>query len=106
IEYAEAGGWGRFGFVPALIGFIVGGLFLRLIDYITPHLHMGQNKMDAEGPKTKLPATTLLFLAVTIHNIPEGLSVGVAYGANEFNAASLARSEERRVGQGCRASWS
>lgn len=90
IEYAEAGGWGRFAFVPALIGFIVGGLFLRLIDYITPHLHMGQNKMDAEGPKTKLPATTLLFLAVTIHNFPEGLSVGVAYGANEFNAASLA----------------
>lgn len=90
ISFAEEAGWGRLAFIPALIGFIVGGLFLRLIDYITPHLHMGKNKMDAEGPKTKLPATTLLFLAVTIHNFPEGLSVGVAYGANEFNAASLA----------------
>lgn len=67
IDYAADAGWGRFSFFPALIGFLVGGVFLRFIDYITPHLHMGKNRTEAEGPKTKLPATTLLFLAVTIH---------------------------------------
>lgn len=90
IDFAEQAGWGRMSFVPALIGFIVGGLFLRLIDYVTPHLHMGKNRLEAEGPRTKLPATTLLFLAVTIHNFPEGLSIGVAYGAQGFGGSSLA----------------
>lgn len=68
---------GKFAFVPALVGLWVGMLFLLLIDHITPHLHM--NSKDAEGPKTHLKKTTMLVLAVTIHNIPEGMAVGVVY---------------------------
>ncbi|MEG0284253.1 MAG: ZIP family metal transporter [Erysipelotrichales bacterium] len=60
-------------------GFLAGAGFLLLIDVLTPHLHMFEEK--AEGPKTKLNRTSLLMLAITIHNIPEGLAVGVAFGA-------------------------
>jgi len=100
IEASVDAGWGRMAFFPALVGFLVGGLFLRGIDYITPHLHMGKNRTDAEGPKTKLPATTLLFLAVTIHNIPEGLSVGVGFGAQELGLSSLASAMVLTMGIG------
>lgn len=68
---------GRFSFVPAVIGFWVGILFLLLIDHITPHLHRFAE--HAEGPESKLSETTLLLLAVTIHNIPEGMAVGAVY---------------------------
>ena len=69
---------GRFpGWVPAAIGFI----FLRLIDAILPQLHIGLPMKEAEGVSTTWKRTTLLILAVTIHNIPEGLAVGVAFGA-------------------------
>jgi len=78
--------------VPAAVGFALGGVFLGLLDKLTPHLHLGFPKAKAEGPRTRLHKTTLLVLAITLHNIPEGLAVGVAFGAlaNGNNAVSLA----------------
>jgi zinc transporter, ZIP family len=76
-------GWGKWSFVPAAIGFLLGGGFLVLIDKVVPHFHSGTNQ--EEGPRSSLKKSMKLFLAVTIHNIPEGLSVGFAFGA----AASL-----------------
>ncbi len=67
--------------VPALAGFLLGGIFLRLVDKILPHLHLGLPIERAEGPKTNWRRSTLLILAITLHNIPEGLAVGVAFGA-------------------------
>ena len=68
---------GKFSFLPAAIGFWVGILFLLLLDHIIPHLH--QNSDQAEGPKSQLQRTTMMVLAVTLHNIPEGMAVGVVY---------------------------
>ncbi len=65
--------------LPAAIGFIIGGVFIRLIDFILPHLHMGEDR--PEGLPSKLKKIVLLTLAMTIHNIPEGLAVGVAFGS-------------------------
>jgi len=67
--------------VPAVVGFLLGGLFLRGIDAILPHLHIGFQTEEAEGIKTSWRRSTLLVLAITLHNIPEGLAVGVAFGA-------------------------
>lgn len=67
--------------VPAVVGFIMGAFFLRLIDMVLPHLHIGLPIDQAEGIKTSWHRTTLLVLAITLHNIPEGLAVGVAFGA-------------------------
>lgn len=67
--------------VPAAAGFLFGGLFLRVIDKILPHLHLGFPIEEAEGIKTSWQRSTLLVLAITLHNIPEGLAVGVAFGA-------------------------
>jgi ZIP family zinc transporter len=66
---------------PALVGFFVGGLFLYLIDKILPHLHKGFDLSQAEGIHTSWRRNVLLLLAVTLHNIPEGLAVGIAFGA-------------------------
>lgn len=72
--------WGSWSFLPAVIGFIAGGLFLVLIDRIVPHFHSGTN--EEEGPHAPaLSKSMKMFLAVTIHNIPEGLAVGFAFGA-------------------------
>lgn len=68
---------GRFAFVPAVIGFWIGVLFLLLLDTVTPHMHM--NSETPEGPQSSLKKTTKLVLAVTLHNIPEGMAVGVVY---------------------------
>lgn len=68
---------GIWAFVPAVIGFWVGILFLLLLDHIIPHLH--RNSDEAEGPRSHLKRTTMLVLAVTLHNIPEGMAVGVVY---------------------------
>ena len=68
-------------FIPAAIGFLMGGVFLRVVDKYMPHLHLGFPMEDAEGVKTSLHRSILLILAITIHNIPEGLAVGVAFGA-------------------------
>ena len=73
----QSSGLGKLSFVPAAVGFWIGVLFLLLLDHMIPHLH--QNSDKAEGPKSKLQRTTMLVLAVTLHNIPEGMAVGVVY---------------------------
>ncbi|MST68489.1 ZIP family metal transporter [Clostridiales Family XIII bacterium RF-744-FAT-WT-3] len=80
---------GKLAFMPAATGFLVGVFFLLLIDQLTPHMHMDQQE---EGPKSGLKKTTKLILAVTIHNIPEGMAVGVVlagwiYGTSGVTAA-------------------
>ena len=89
IEQSE--GMGKLSFLPAFIGFWVGVLFLLLLDHLIPHLHVGSNQ--AEGPKSRLGRTTMMVLAVTLHNIPEGMAVGVVYagflaGNTQITAAS------------------
>ncbi len=76
---------GKFKFIPAVVGFMLGGIVLRVIDRILPHLHQGLSIENAEGIKTNLQRSILLVLAITLHNIPEGLSVGVAFGALSYN---------------------
>ena len=73
----QSAAMGIWAFVPAVIGFWVGILFLLLLDHIIPHLH--RNSDEAEGPRSHLKRTTMLVLAVTLHNIPEGMAVGVVY---------------------------
>lgn len=79
IDMAE--GQGVIGWIPAVIGFLGGGLFLRVCDHFLPHLHIGAPRSEAEGIPTKWRRSTLLVLAITLHNIPEGLAVGVLFGA-------------------------
>ena len=79
IEMAEGGplpSW-----IPATVGFLVGGAFLWGVDKLLPHLHLGYPTEEAEGIKTSWERSILLVLAITLHNIPEGLAVGVAFGA-------------------------
>ena len=73
----QASGLGKFAFIPAAGGFMLGGIFLMLLDMVMPHLHLGESK--AEGVPSSFRRTTLLILAVTLHNIPEGMAVGVAF---------------------------
>ena len=79
IEMSESSG--GLPWLPAVVGFLSGGAFLLAIDKILPHLHMGLDIKNAEGIKTSWQRSTLLILAITLHNIPEGLAVGVAFGA-------------------------
>jgi len=72
---------GRWAFLPAAVGFLLGAGFLRLVDSVLPHLHLNAARYDAEGIPTKLHRSVLLVLAITLHNIPEGLAIGVAFGA-------------------------
>ncbi len=74
--------------VPASAGFLMGAFFLFALDKIIPHLHLGFKTEKAEGVKTKLHKTILFVLAITLHNIPEGLAVGVAFGALAHNLSS------------------
>jgi len=69
------------GWLPASVGFLAGGVVLRLIDRFLPHLHLGLKISEAEGVSTHWKRSTLLVMAITLHNIPEGLAVGVAFGA-------------------------
>lgn len=69
------------GWFPAAAGFLLGGIFLRGVDKILPHLHLGFSIEETEGIKTRWQRNILLVLAVTLHNIPEGLAIGVAFGA-------------------------
>ena len=82
---------GKLAFVPAVAGFWCGILFLLLLDHIIPHLH--RNSQRAEGPRSQLKRTTMLVLAVTLQNIPEGMAVGVVYagylaGNTQISAAA------------------
>jgi len=79
IEMAEESG--TLPWMPAFIGFLSGGAFLFLVDKLLPHLHMGLSTDKAEGIKTTWQRSVLLVFAITLHNIPEGLAVGVAFGA-------------------------
>jgi ZIP family zinc transporter len=79
IEMAE--GFPIPAWIPATIGFLLGGAFIRLIDMFLPHLHIGFPTDEAEGLPTTWRRSILLILAITLHNIPEGLAVGVAFGA-------------------------
>ena len=75
LEQSE--GYGKFSFIPAAVGFWIGILFLFFLDHAIPHIHMNSN--EEEGPHTSLARTTKMVLAVTLHNIPEGMAVGVVY---------------------------
>ena len=78
IEQSEA--MERFAFMPAFAGFWIGILFLLLLDHVIPHLHRNIDLADqSEGPKSRLSRTVMMVLAVTLHNIPEGMAVGVVY---------------------------
>ena len=68
---------GIFAFAPVALGFLAGMAFLLLLDHVIPHLHLGSDQV--EGPKSRLQRATMLVLAVTLHNIPEGMAVGVVY---------------------------
>ncbi|MBM7648246.1 ZIP family zinc transporter [Bacillus ectoiniformans] len=89
IDFSEQNG--QIPWLAPAIGFLLGGLFIRLMDFVVPHLHLGTKEDQAEGPQTQLKKSTLLFLAITLHNIPEGLAIGVAFGAAAIglNDASL-----------------
>jgi len=84
IEMSEASG--NIAWFPAVVGFLAGGAFLLLVDKILPHLHLNLPIDKAEGIKTSWERSVLLILAITLHNIPEGLAVGVAFGALASNA--------------------
>ncbi len=78
---------GQWAFVPAVVGFWLGILFLLVLDRTVPHLHM--DSKSAEGPKSSLQRTTMLVLAVTLHNLPEGMAVGVPDGCPERRGSLL-----------------
>ena len=101
IEMAEE--QGQHAWITAATGFLFGGLFLFLADKIVPHLHMGLKTEQAEGITTKWQRSILLVLAITLHNIPEGLAVGVAFGAaasGELGTATLAGAIALAIGIG------
>ena len=81
---------GRWAFLPAFIGFWLGILFRLLLDHIIPHLHRGIDRADqTEGPKSSLNRTIMMVLAVTLHNIPEGMAVGVVYAGLLSGSANI-----------------
>lgn len=91
MDYSES--MGRMAFIPAAVGFLGGIAFLLILDHVIPHLHM--NSSQAEGPKSHLKKTTMLLMAVTLHNLPEGMAVGVVYagylsGNIQINAMAAA----------------
>lgn len=77
---------GQLAFIPAVTGFCLGMLFLLLLDVVTPHMHLDET---VEGPKSQLKKTTMMVLAVTLHNIPEGMAVGVLYAGWASGSADI-----------------
>ncbi len=100
IEMAES--MDMISWIPPLIGFLFGGFFLWGVDKTLPHLHLGMETKNAEGIKTSWQRSVLLVLAITLHNIPEGLAVGVAFGAAaaELPSATLVGAIALAVGIG------
>lgn len=90
ITMSEEGGYGKLSFVPAVIGFLIGIALLIILDTVTPHLHLEATK--PEGPKTSLQKTSMMILAVALHNLPEGMAVGVVFAGMKSgnNTISLA----------------
>jgi ZIP family zinc transporter len=88
--------------VPPLVGFLAGTVSMRLVDYILPHVHLFGPMSEAEGIKTSWRGTTLLVLAITLHNIPEGLAIGVAFGAVAagYESATLGAAMALAIGIG------
>ncbi len=87
LEMAEK--LGRLAFVPAAVGFLIGMFFLLVLDLITPHMHLDSTE---EGPRSGMRRTTKLILAVTLHNIPEGMAVGVVYASMPLRAEGMSKS--------------
>ena len=87
IESSEA--MGRLAWAPAVIGFWAGTLFLLALDHLIPHLHVSETGGDLEGPRTRLERTTLMVLAVALHNIPEGMAAGVVFAGWMAGSASV-----------------
>ncbi len=86
----QSSGMGRLAFLPAFIGFWLGILFLLLLDHVIPHLHMSIDRADqAEGPRSQLDRTLMMILAVTLHNIPEGMAVGIVYAGMLSGRANI-----------------
>lgn len=99
IEISE--GLGYPGWLPPLLGFLAGGGSLRLLDMAMPHLHPAMAETSPDGPPSSLRRTTLLVIAITLHNIPEGLAVGVAFGgAGMMPNATLAGAAALALGMG------
>ena len=97
----EATAMGNVGWVPAAGGFALGGVFMLLLDRLIPHLH--KDSMKAEGPPTELKRTTMLILAVTLHNVPEGMAVGLAFALaaqHGVNSAYFAAAVALAIGMG------
>ena len=93
----QSAAMGTFAFFPALLGFWLGVLFLLALDHLIPHLHVGSEQ--AEGPKSRLARTTMMVLAVTLHNIPEGMAVGAIQNFPEGAIISMPlRAEGQRKG--------
>lgn len=100
IEVAAEQGWPSW--FPPAVGFLAGGAFLWGLDQLLPHLHLGLDLKNAEGPRTNWQRSVLLVIAITLHNIPEGLAVGVAFGgvASGLETASLGSAVALAVGIG------
>jgi len=93
---------GMIPWVPAVVGFLAGGVCLRLADRVLPHLHLFQDESTAEGLPTAWRKSLLLVMAITLHNIPEGLAIGVAFGAvaSGYEGATLAGAVALAIGIG------
>ena len=83
----QSAGMGKLAFFPAFLGFWIGILFLLALDHIIPHLHAKSGQV--EGPRSQLQRTTMMVLAVTLHNIPEGMAVGVVYAGYLSGSAQI-----------------
>ena len=89
MSQAEELGMGKLAFIPAVVGFCLGMLFLLLLDILIPHMHINET---VEGPKSKLKKSTMMVLAVTLHNIPEGMAVGILYAGWHTGSVQISAS--------------
>jgi ZIP family zinc transporter len=99
----ELSSGGRFpAWIHVATGFLIGGIFLRIVDHLIPHLHLGFPPNRQEGPPSTYRKSTLLVLAITMHNVPEGLAIGIAFGAAaaQLPAAPLAGAIALAIGIG------
>ncbi|MFL8968878.1 ZIP family metal transporter [Helcococcus kunzii] len=102
LEFAEKGHSSLPTWLPVTIGFLGGGIFLRFLDIVIPHIHPSGDHGDTDIKKSTLGRSTMLFLAVTLHNIPEGMALGVAFAAAglQVSGASIAAAIALTIGIG------